>query len=1168
MGEKPVKSLVIGCGGSGIKTLIRLNELLAGNPEWRYRICNDVYYLVADTRNAELDAFDRKIDEQMGRTARPFISRIRLSEGFKILNEVIKPNFDDRPKGEEGKGLARLMENWWHDSDNQPFRAPLVFSLPDGAGQCPPASYGLAWWRMAEIERAIENIIEEMLKRGDADLNQFVNMNLIIVSGLAGGTGRGCWNLLTFKIRQFLQERYQVASSPVAVFFDATCFAEAMQENKNKRISMKVNALTGLSELSCWMRLSRGTLQYDYRLPNMKTPLRQGTDVLQTNVNVTRNQMDQTPVNNAYIICGSNGVAVLSDHDQYHEMAGAGLYAMITNSEISGDKVNETEPFLSLAAATFDVDSIHLRSYFENLARIAAVRGLIADDGAYKVENANGVSPLTEDLRRFFEKVPLLAGVSGAEALEPVQDGTFLQRVYHEIMKEVKGKLPNFIDALKRDSLDDAKDSSRSLCKPLETARIEAVFGQVFDALLKVVFKELQAKDLPDVIRKTMSGVYRGSGVRPSISRAQAFIAEMEAQLLRMHDALPDVVFIDNEAQRQNIDARKYLLSEVEKAYDRTFKEKVTGREHFNAEEKKDLEKKARAALLCVNWPLVRKALFAKLDEAVGTINALSGALAALASTLNVVVATFENARKASAGMDDGKDGEPHDELFVDDDPQKIFDSLVDSGDTSRFYKRILKPIMTRQEVLELASGSMLLAGEIHTEIEKALDTLIDARGNRKWGDDDRHSLRVRLTDVIRDQVQLKDTFLVEHFTFREVLKNNREKWNALIKRRQGNQEQREELFERFRRFLGVEPERDGEDGGRDYKLSRPEELIAKISISLVKSCLPWWKLAKDVNQEDLQTVMLFLPIDLKNKQNDFVGRLQKEVKSLKVSVLHEGNSNGGVTPFHIVAFASQSVPSVEEDGDDGLHEFDKILGLNYYADPDVEKWLRWAERDDGKSIFHKGENNRGIGYISPIFVREECLREIRWKPWMAADIGADEEKEKVHKALLYAFLGNGIAQSSAQIQTLAERFNWPMPLVAIGGAKSEDFTFKRDPLEWKRGKGAPDNTPSWKTDDKITTSIDNVCKYFSGEGKPGLDGRFQEEAKKKAREQLAHLLAEIQAFNDNIRPAIGEDEYLKLTDARNGWLRKQFNKASKVDKVYWTKLLEVAEKEEKEVER
>ena len=36
------KTLLVGCGGSGITTLLRLNELLAGNREMRQRIKEDV----------------------------------------------------------------------------------------------------------------------------------------------------------------------------------------------------------------------------------------------------------------------------------------------------------------------------------------------------------------------------------------------------------------------------------------------------------------------------------------------------------------------------------------------------------------------------------------------------------------------------------------------------------------------------------------------------------------------------------------------------------------------------------------------------------------------------------------------------------------------------------------------------------------------------------------------------------------------------------------------------------------------------------------------------------------------------------------------------------------------------------------------------------------------
>jgi hypothetical protein len=212
-------------------------------------------------------------------------------------------------------------------------------------------------------------------------------------------------------------------------------------------------------------------------------------------------------------------------------------------------------------------------------------------------------------------------------------------------------------------------------------------------------------------------------------------------------------------------------------------------------------------------------------------------------------------------------------------------------------------------------------------------------------------------------------------------------------------------------------------------------------------------------------------------------------------------------------------------------------------------------------------ERERGLGYVSPLFVNDSALSALRWKPWAPKEtIDATKERDKqICTALLYALLGNGLDADDPQQKTLVERFNWQLPLIKMGGAKSEDFNYTRDPLVWKRGKGAPDGTPAWQPEEKLVTSIDNVFNYLLGNGKPGLEGRFQEEAKAKGRSHLEHLTLEVGVFNKNIRPVIGEDAYTALAEARNNWFVAQYRKASKSDQVFWRKLQEAAERTEAE---
>ena len=56
------KTLLIGCGGSGITTLKRFNEMLAGNRQWRDRLWEEVSYLVVDTNVDDTQDFFDAVD--------------------------------------------------------------------------------------------------------------------------------------------------------------------------------------------------------------------------------------------------------------------------------------------------------------------------------------------------------------------------------------------------------------------------------------------------------------------------------------------------------------------------------------------------------------------------------------------------------------------------------------------------------------------------------------------------------------------------------------------------------------------------------------------------------------------------------------------------------------------------------------------------------------------------------------------------------------------------------------------------------------------------------------------------------------------------------------------------------------------------------------------------
>ena len=60
--------IIVGCGGSGIRALIRLNELLSQDYYWRRRLDNDIYYVVVETDTGDMKLFDDKVRKHLSGT--------------------------------------------------------------------------------------------------------------------------------------------------------------------------------------------------------------------------------------------------------------------------------------------------------------------------------------------------------------------------------------------------------------------------------------------------------------------------------------------------------------------------------------------------------------------------------------------------------------------------------------------------------------------------------------------------------------------------------------------------------------------------------------------------------------------------------------------------------------------------------------------------------------------------------------------------------------------------------------------------------------------------------------------------------------------------------------------------------------------------------------------
>lgn len=1158
--KNKILSLIVGCGGSGVTTMIALNRLLAENPEMRYRIYREIFYIAVDTETAMLNKFNTEVKKQMGGAKMPLIEDVLLSKDVNVLNSVIKPNFvtpfEVTSDPEILKGLDRLKDNWWFNADGAPFAAPLVSNLLLGAGQCPPASYCLAWSKLKKIEASIKNIIATIKRRGVGDPDVLTHLNVFVVAGLSGGTGRGSWNLITFKIRQcFAKEG--VSIDPVGIFFDANVFENVCKKKgKEQARAIRVNASTGLSELSCWLSTGREQKgnKFRYSLPDMRMPWDPQTDVLDTTVGIS--PLSGAPVNSAYLICGPSKAAVLQDNVQYHEMAGAGLYALITNSDLSGERVNNSNPYNSFAATTFEVDAVRLQSFFEAIAQGVALEGLkeCKDD-------------VSDRVKEFLSEVPIAVDVQEASDILPVESGgTFLQAVNAAVLAACAGRLKSISDKLPTLKPAQAeKDAVRE---------VEKLLGAVTEKVIEDAVKTAAATTLKGIdpltkVKEAVLKMYKGSRKeRPSVGRVRKFMDALLSKIEAARLASSSGFSFDDPSGVSDVkvDARTWILGLVREFSKRTMLEKLSGAKSFSPREIQDLVTKSGSlytgsipnSVLFVHFAAIRKKIEAFFKPAEEYISELVDACDRFAKVCDRAKTMLENEAPIAAGGKTGDD--PFKLLFAT--PKNAEDALPAMDSPKRFYLRVLKPVFEDEQELRallLKEGNLRIESGVLDFIRDAIDPENGALFKLGSVDADASAeieFTKQLVEVVKANVSVDDQFLEREFTFYKVLERNIPHWNARIKQLLGNRTKFENLCDQFESFLGIAPDRDSVT--KEFRLPAPDDLMLAISESMARSCSPWW--ITDLDPESSHyTVKVFLPEEQAKFKNgeQFPETLSSALSFANVEVAWLDDKNAGATPFSVIAFTADSVPSLSDtEAAKGMHPLDKIRSLDYHQNADVRKWLKWAEDSKGRSIFEQRDNNKGIGYVSPIFVNTPELAAARWRPWAPLKKDDTVKRDLALEVLRYGFLGVGLDESDRK--TLTDTLGLAADLPLFQYVKTGQICqILRRPYQKREGEVIPNRHVAWTASagkpKTLCTSISNLDSYLRGEGK----GKSSEKDKEEGGVLREQILEEMGVFEEKFRKDIGDKFYRKMTDARDEWFHEQWLQAADAkDKSVWDKLI------------
>lgn len=1054
--------IIVGCGGSGIRTVRRLNELLAEDPYWRTRVDTDICYLLMDTDQADLNEFDAAVNQQLQGTAKPITKYIHLAQGLSSLRPLVsrylvKP-FSGAGVSAESRGRERLYEHWWSSRPQHPYSAPDVTPLNKGAGQCPPVASFLTWWSLPRIEETVRELIDEILaRRGGSRLN-FLNFS--IVAGLSGGTGRGSWQLVAFKLREVFEREGLEASAPVAFLYDCGVHHDIMKRNPNQAHRMRANSLTGVSELSCWMGNIHQGKMFHYTLPNMKKPEDPDLDVLRADLDLgaaVESRSTATPVDNAYLIFKSSGKSVLANHEQYHEMVGAGLYAALTKSDVSSQAINEKERYYSLASATFEVNAHTLREYFEKSALIKAVNQL----RSYDRERVDGA--ISEALKAGNLRINVTA--RDRSGFQPDEKGTILQRVCQALLGQYENEMASLDQALERDDVEEVIQAVAAIVRENERA-VEAALEEVIGNL---------GETPEDVVAAQVRNLYEGTRSAANVQALlKGLISELETEL----EGMPG-------RRRMQASVREDPVQLARDLSTRPWK--VWGR-HYDDGECDEIRNRTLQGILFANYGAIRDCLETRYKGWMDALRSWRTNAGVVVDRCEKLTGKFSHERRAIVpGII--HDADLFDALFTDaDEPER---GISGKFAMKRFYRRDLKPVVKRGEELEILGdvqfGSHLNELVVDAVLEKELSA--DAYGEKE-------TLARNLENEIRREVHLPEDFIRENFSIRKVISDQRHAWIHRIDQT-GSAARRNELSEQFESFFGATFTRQGEE----YTLPEPDALMLEMGASLASTCVPFWQL--EGVEEISHRVSLFLPVpDSKLRQEDAEKTVQNSLRN-RASVSIQGQKLEGtgeeMNPFVLLAYSTDGIAG--EVVPDQPHPLEPVASLDYWRqDADVNRTMVACEDPDGQSVI-----SLDVGFTDPMYVRDKQLRALRWAPW--AEEGEVEKNESID-ALLYALL-----EPDAGLQARLDEFDWEVPLIRDAGQKR--YVFSRIAYKWQDQKAVPDPHRPWKADQQVARGISQVFDVLSGKG--DSQGRLLDEGP----QWRARILRERDVFWREVLPQV-----------------------------------------------
>lgn len=1082
--------IFVGFGGSGAKTLLDLAKMFAADKEWAQRCETEAYFLLADTDLGDLRSYEEKIRATLARvSAHPFVATVELSEGVPRMDQLITDQLTTAMASKHG--LPRVKEAWWFNEKDEPFIARNVQLPPSkGASQCPAISHFLAWNSVGGVDSKIGSVINRMhnamasniATRYGASVKKEVRV--FLVAGLAGGTGRGSWATLSYKIADiFGKKGFPV--TPIGVFFDQTCFSNVIEGAQNQRTKMLVNSLTGISEITGWIENDSDRFKnrrYKFRLPSFSDPANPDADLINVeNLIASDSHAGLTPVSQAYIIFRDNEAGALGA-DQHYKVAAAALYGRTANSEIDSQLSNTRQYLGSLGASLYRVEVDGIRNFMAKKLEYEATAKFVKSDS---VTSASDIADII--------LLPLVAveadrcKTSAATDVDP-RNPQFLARLNAAVLAAKAGKLNALVDELESLGAEDRASAVNAL------SRFEASNERLLEEVANAIRKSIQttfnesfvpARKVPvdgiiaHYVRKAlMSGLPNpaspgGDDVdahRQSITVAQAVIEVIKGRLAGLGDKIApkkDKLAYSPGDAIELIEKRSgKALGFIGKRFSDSEKEEIAG---------------FLRSMVVEQGQAMLKSLFKSWCEP------LQKLLGVWSENLKLGLERAK-AHAEKAGKEVGAD--QMDELFTTDrDFEKAKRPPMPYADGGRDPERQLEPLGLEENVkkwmkqLETQRDERfeLAIGKIRTAI---LEHAYSMAGSGEHEEDVNKKFKRDLAAMFKSlgsNVVVPPEFIQRNFRLSQVAEELVNEWARRIDLASNNQAAQRNMERKFGEIFGFNFDKlEGQCVVPDRK-----EIIEKMALRLGQNCKAQY-MARESSAMTIPDVhtLVFLPTDKYLVDSDnAVKEWKKELKQMAAAIKapitfhleQEGDEAFGEdcrgNPFLLLAVVTEGFPSKEDSQVrdpmvSAPADFDLVSSMDYWRaqnDPHLKTYLEWVEDPYGKSMFADVKYSFGLGYILPAFVNNKSLREARWRPWARSIENEVARKSNISvDAILYGLLGTKESKSPLLQLSVADdngtNHRWTLPLLKFGpaGSTKNAFTFLRQAFTNESGGWRP----------------------------------------------------------------------------------------------------------------